>query len=137
MTGILTRIAIVLLAVFFDLATCVLVSAAIALLWPGTPFDLIWLMRPDRRALLMPYRLWLGPVFLLFVIPAAFASFGFFQHRSWARELAIAIFAANGVGDVVQIARGHTWEGALGAAVMGLLIFFLTSQAARAEFERS
>jgi len=137
MTGILTRTGIVLLAIFFDLATCILISAAIALLWPGTPFDLVWLLRPDRRALLMPYRWWLGPMFLIFAIPAALASYGFFQRKSWARQLAIATFAANGLGDAVQMARGHTWEGALGVAIVGLLLLFLTSAVVHAEFERT
>lgn len=135
MTGVLARAGIVLLAIFFDLATCILISAAIALLWPGMPFDVIWLLAPDRRQLLMPYRQWLGPLFLLFVIPAAFASYGFFQRRPWARQLAIAIFAGNGIGDALQMARGHAWGGALGVTVAGLLLLFLTSSAVRTEFE--
>lgn len=73
-TGIFTRAGIVLFAIFFDLAACLLISAAVALLWPGTPFDVIWLLKPERRLELWPYRLWLGPLFLAFVIPATFAS---------------------------------------------------------------
>lgn len=132
---VLVRIGLVLLGIFFDLVTCVLITVAIALLWPGTPFDVIWLLQPDRQLALMPYRLWLGPLFLLFVVPATLASYGFFQRKDWARQLAIAIFAANALGDVVQIARGHTLEGMAGVLITGALVFFLLSPPMRAAFE--
>jgi hypothetical protein len=35
-----------------------------AVLWPGPNLELIWMLCPARRALLMPYRIWLGPGFL-------------------------------------------------------------------------
>lgn len=133
-TGIFTRSGIVLLAVFFDLATCVLISTAIALLWPGTPFDVIWSLQPERRFELWPYRLWLGPMFLASVVPATLASYGFFQRKPWARHLAIAIFAANALGDALQIARGQTLGATAGVCVAGLLVLFLVSPPARAAF---
>jgi hypothetical protein len=135
MTRIFTRLGIVLLAIFFDLAACILISLALALLWRGTPFDVIWWLAPERRLQLWPYRLWLAPLFLACAIPATLASYGFFQRRPWARQLAIAIFTANAVGDAMQIARGHSWDGALGVTVAGLSLLFLTSPAVRAEFE--
>jgi hypothetical protein len=123
----MTRVGIVLLAIFFDLATCILAAAGIALIWPDTAFDVIWLLKPDRQALLWPYRHLWGPLFLFFTIPASCASYGFFRLRPWGRQLGIAIFAANGIGDIGQILLGHLWEGLLGATIAGLLLLFLTS----------
>jgi hypothetical protein len=130
----MTRLGIVLLAIFFDLATCIFAAVGIALIWPDTAFDVIWLLRPDHQAMLWPYRHIVGPLFLLFTIPAALASFGFFRLRPWARELAIAIFAANAAGDLLQMTRGHTWEGAFVATLAGLLLVFLTSPGVRNAF---
>lgn len=129
------RVIIVLFGIFFDLATCILVAVGVALLWPGTPFDAIWMLKPDREFLLMPYRLWLGPMFLLFALPAAFASYGMLQRRDWARQLAIAIFAANGAGDIVQMVLSHTIEGAIGVLAVGSLLFLLNHPAVRAQFD--
>ncbi len=129
------RAAITLLGIFFDLATCILLVVGFALLWPGTIVDTVWLLKPDRQALLMPYRLWLGPVFFLFAVPAAFASYGLFQRKDWARQLAIAVFAANAVGDIVQIASGHTLTGSIGVVATAALVFLLTRDSVRAQFE--
>jgi hypothetical protein len=69
-------VGVLLLALFFLAATGILVSAGISLLWPSTPFDAIWLLRPDRRALLIPYRQYVGPGFLALAIPMGLSSAG-------------------------------------------------------------
>jgi hypothetical protein len=129
------RAAIVLLGIFFDLATCILLLIGFALLWPGTVVDVIWLLKPDRQLLLMPHRLWLAPMFLLFAIPAAFASYGLLFRKEWGRQLAIVIFAANGIGNIGQIALGHTLEGVIGVAAATALVFLLTRDSVRTQFE--
>jgi hypothetical protein len=130
----MVRTCIVLLAIFFDLASLILFSVGIALLWPGTAFDVIWMLWPERAWTLMPYGLWLGPLFLAFAVPVACASYGFFRQRAWARILAIAIFAANGVGDAAQAIAGHLLTGLLGVCIAGLVLLFLTDKTVRATF---
>jgi len=125
----------IVLGIFFDLATCVLLLVGFALLWPGTIVDVIWLLKPDRQALLMPYRLWLAPMFVLFAIPAACASYGLLYRKDWARQLAVAIFAANGIGNIVQIALGHAFEGSIGVVAATALVFLLTRDSVRGQFE--
>lgn len=131
------RVAIFLFGVFFLAATVILISVGTALLWPGTPLDAIWLLRPDREALLTPYRQSLGPAFLLLAIPSAFASIGCFLRQPSGWWVAVAIFAANGVGDIVQLVTGHFLEGAFGVLVAGALIFYLTRPSVRAAFGAS
>jgi len=128
------RASLILFAIFFDLATTILICIAIALIWPGTPFDVVWLLQPEREAMLMPYHLLLGPLFLVLAIPGACAVYGFITRQSWARELAIAIFVANGVGNAMQIAFGHPLEGLIGATIAAALVFYLTRDAVRSEF---
>jgi hypothetical protein len=128
------RTGIVLLAIFFDLASLILFATGIALLCPGTAFDTIWLLAPERAWTLMPYRLWLGPLFLVLALPVACTSYGFFRQKAWARTLAIAIFAANGLGDAAQAASGHLLTGLLGVCIAGLVLLFLTDRAVSATF---
>lgn len=128
----MARTGLVFLAIFFDLVTCILIAIGVMLLWPGTPLDVLWQLQPGREWMLMPYQDWLGPLFLVMALPAASASYGLFRRKAWARDLALAIFAAYGAGSLVQIVLGHTWEGALGVTVVGFLLFFLTSPGVRA-----
>lgn len=115
----------ILLGVFFTIATCILVIAGITLLWSGTPLDAIWHLRPERHTELMVWRDIAGPGFLALAVPMVMAGIGCFLRRPWARWLAIAIFAANGLGDAVQLVIGHWLEGAIGVTVAGLLIVAL------------
>ena len=132
----MSRIGILLLAIFFAIATGILIFAGAALVHPGALFDAVWRLKPDREPVLMAHRDLLGPFFLGLAVPMALASFGCFTRKRWARWLAMAIFAANGLGDLVQLAAGHMLEGAIGVAAAGLLIAFLMSRAAARAFVR-
>ena len=128
------RVAVVALGVFFLAAAVILVSVGGALLWPGTPLDAIWRIRPDRQALLVPYAHLGGPAFLLLAIPAVLASAGVFRRKRWGWWLAVGALAANGAGDAVQIVVGRPAEGVFGMNVAGTIIFGLTRPSMRAAF---
>jgi hypothetical protein len=87
---------------------------------------MIWSIYPPRRAMLMPYRALLGPFFVLLAVIMAFASAGNFLNRRWGWWLAVGIFSANGVGDVVQLLGGRFIEGGVGVTVAGAILFYLT-----------
>jgi hypothetical protein len=122
------------MAVFFALATCILLGVGTALLLPGSAFEAVWAAYPARRALLMPYRVWLGPGFLAFAGTMASASLGCFLRRKWGWRLAVAIFTVNGLGDVTQFLSGHVLEGAVGVAAAAAILFYLWRPAVRAAF---
>jgi hypothetical protein len=123
-----------LIAIFFGAATVILIAAGLALLLPGTAAEIVWRLYPARQALLMPYREWLGPGFLALSAVMAAASFGCFARRRWAWGLAVAIFAANGIGDIAQLAMGHVVEGGIGVAVTAAVLFYLSRAATKAAF---
>ena len=122
----MSRATPLLLGVFFALATLILVDVSMALFFPGTAVEIVWKVYEARRTLLMPYRVWLAPGFLALAVAMASTSIGYFSRRAWGRLLAIAIFAVNGLGDVVQLLIGHILEGAIGVTAAGLLIYWLT-----------
>ena len=119
-------IGIALLAVFFAAAAVLVFIVGGALIFPDSQFANIWMLYPPRRALLMPYRLWLGPIFVALAPAFIAASAGCFLRRLWGWQLAIAIFAANGFGDAVQMVVGHRLEGAVGVLIAGWILFYLT-----------
>ena len=123
-----------LMGVFFAVATCILVSVGLALLFPGSAMELVWKTYPARRALLMPYRSLLGPGFLTLAVAMAFAGIGCFRQRKWGWWLAVAIFAINGLSDAGQVVLGHTIEGGIGVVVAGAILFYLSLPKTRAAF---
>ena len=125
---------VTLIAIFFALATCILIGAGAALLLPGSRLEAIWLVYPARRAMLMPYRAWLGPGFLALAVAMASASVGCFLRRRWGWRLATLIFAVNGLGDALQLFMGRFVEGGIGVAAAGAILFYLSRPAVRAAF---
>ena len=105
-----------------------------ALLAPGSAFEEVWGLYPARRSLLMPYRAWLAPGFLLLAIAMALASIGCFRRRRWGWRLAVAIFVVNGLGDLAQLLFGHFLEGGIGVAVAGAILCYLSRPATRSLF---
>lgn len=127
-------VGIFLIAIFFALATCVLVGVGTALLFPHSALETVWRVYPARRAMLMPYRSWLGPGFLALAVAMASASVGCFVHRKRGWQLAVAIFAVNGLGDAAQLAMGHLLEGGIGVAAAGAILFYLFRPGVRRAF---
>jgi hypothetical protein len=122
------------MAMFLAGATVILLCVGTALLAPGSAFEAVWGLYPARRPLLMPYRAWLAPGFLMLAIVMASASIGWFRRRTWGWRLAVAIFVVNGLGDCAQLFLGHVLEGGIGVAAAGAILFYLSRPAVRALF---
>jgi hypothetical protein len=86
--------------------------------------EVIWKLYPARRAVLMPYRGWLGSAFLMLAIVMASASIGCFRRRIWDWRLGVVIFPINGLSDAGQILIGHFLEGVVSALLSPALSFF-------------
>lgn len=123
-----------LIALFFAVATLILLGVGFALLLPGTAMESVWLTYPARRAVLMPHRDWLGPGFFALAGAMAAASIGNFHKYWWGWWLAAAIFAVNGLADAAQIALGHWAEGAVGVLAAAAVLVYLTRPAVRAAY---
>ena len=66
----------------------------------------------------------------------ALASFGMFVRRRWGWRLAIFIFAVSAMADAARIALGAVWEGVIGVAVAGVILWWLTRGRVRRMFRR-
>lgn len=125
---------VMLMAIFFAAASCILVAVGTALLFPGSVLETVWKIYPARRALMMPYRAWLGPSFLMLSIAMAFASVGCFRQRKWGWWLAVTIFAVNGLSDAAQLVTGRFVEGGIGTAAACAILFYLSRPNVRSGF---
>ena len=122
------------LVVFFVIASSICICAAFTVLLPGTPLSSIWAIKPDVFVTLNELRPWSGISFLALSVLMGVAAWGCWLGRLWAWRLAIAIFVANGFGDLVQIFNGRVFEGALGSTVVLALVFWLTRPRVKAAF---
>ncbi|HEY3785213.1 MAG TPA: hypothetical protein VGL55_08040 [Steroidobacteraceae bacterium] len=129
-----TPLPLLLVAVFFAVATLILLGVGTALMSPGSRLEALWSLYPERRSLLMPYRLWLGPIFLILALAMAATSAGCFLRRNWGWVLAVVIFAGQVLGDAVQLLMGRYLEGAVGIAAGGAILFYLGRPAVRQSF---
>jgi hypothetical protein len=82
----------------------------------------------------MPYRMWLGPAFLMLAIVMVSASIGCFRRRMWGWWLAVAIFLVNGLSDIAQISMGHFLGGGIAISAAAAILFYLSRPNVRGAF---
>jgi hypothetical protein len=124
----------IVLAIFFWVAELLTAIVFLTLLVPDTPLDLIWLAKPDAHNDLMLLRPASTLGFLLLSVAMGFAAVGCMRRRRWGWTLAVAIFAANSVGDAIRAATGGLAEGFFGVAVTLSILWWLTRPNVRALF---
>ncbi len=110
--------------------------AAATLLKPRTVLDRLWVLNKPGHAQLAS----LGKgVALGFVVLSALlcaAAVGWFRRRYWGWVLGATIIAINAAGDLINVARGEWLKGAVGVAIAGLLLFYVTRSGVRDHFNR-
>jgi len=125
------------IGVFFAFGATMSAYAAVTLLKPGTFLDALWALNKQGheglaalgRLAALPFAI-LSPLLCL-------AAVGWFRRRYWGWVLGVAIIAINMAGDVGQIAFGERWKGAVGVAIAGLLLFYMTRVGVRRYFRGS
>ncbi len=125
---------VLLIAVFFALSICVLVSVGTALWLPGSFMEVVWKLYPARRAEMMPYRALMVPGFFALATAMLFTSIGLLRFRRWGWWLAVTLFVTNGLIDFSQIFMGRVLEGAIGVPVACAIIYYLTWPSIRSSF---
>jgi hypothetical protein len=108
--------------------------AGITLVWPRTALDHIWSLNPRAHAQLAPLGSVAGLGLLIVAVALGTAGVGWFKRRLWAWWLAVAIMAAQIVGDLVNLFLGRVIEGVIGIAAAGALLIYLFRAPVRAIF---
>ncbi len=108
--------------------------AGVTLTWRGTALDHVWALNPSGYKQLLPFGTKVGILFFVLAGALAAAGIGWFKRLLWAWRLAVAIIAAQIIGNVVKLLQGRLFEGAIGVSVAGALLFYLFRRPVRVVF---
>jgi hypothetical protein len=122
--------------VFFVFGATMSSYAAVTLLKPGTFLDALWVLNKQGHEGLAGLGRWAALPFAILIPMLGLAAVGWFRRRYWGWVLGVAIIAINMAGDIGQVVLGERWKGAVGAAIAGLLLFYMTRAAVRTYFRR-
>lgn len=118
-------------------ATFIALATGISLVHPGTALDRLWQLNPRAHAAFAPLGRLAGALLLLLACITAATSIGLLRRRRWAWLFAIAIFAANGLGDLTSLLFRDRMKGAAGVFIAGVFLFLLLRPRMRSFFSRS
>ncbi len=116
------------------LGACTLAVSSLTLLLPGTFLDRIWEVNPESYLQMLPYRIPAGIGFVFLCIFMSFAARGWLKGKKWGWVMVIAVFIANGIGDIARIAMGDPLGGLFGIVVASVILYFLTRPRLRNQF---
>ena len=108
--------------------------AGTTLLWRGTVLDRAWTLNPTAYRQLSPLGSKIGILFLCLSTALLVSGIGWFSHRLWGWRLAVAIIAAQVLGDIINLVRGDWLRGGIGVVIAGALLLYLLTPRLRAEF---
>ncbi len=111
--------------------------AAATLLKPGTALDGLWILNKAGHAQLIKLGKGAGLGFVALSALLCAASGGWFRRRYWGWLLGTTIIAINAAADLVNGVRGEWLKGAVGVAIAGLLLVYMTRDAVRNYFGRN
>jgi hypothetical protein len=122
------------LGIFFFFAASMATLAAVTLGLPGTFLDRAWELNKTAHAQLAPLGRIMGLPFAVLAVVALVAGIGWFKQRRWAWMIGVLGIAANCVGDVINMALGEFWKGAVGVVIAGVLLIYMTRISVRGYF---
>jgi hypothetical protein len=123
---------VTVVAVFLFAATAVAAIVGTSLLFPNTLLDRLWKLNRAGETAFRAFGKW-GEILLLALGAAtSSAAVGLLQRRAWAWCFAVALFAIDGVGNLVSLLiAGDWWRSASGALISSAFLFFLTRDPVR------
>ncbi len=126
-----------LLAGFFAFGATACFLTTLTLLFPGSALDVLWRLNPAAENGFRGIGRW---AFLLMAVVGTvctLTAIGLAKRLRWGRILAIALLAANLVGDLGSAIFRHDYSALIGLPIGGALILYLMSDRVRRSFSTS
>ena len=116
---------IAILSFFFVFGTFASGLAAVMLVMPGTPLDVLWKLNPSAHGRFVTSGHW--PVLLMSAVCLACgsAALGLWQGRRWGYWTAAGILTINVLGDTMNAFLLRDWRTLIGLPISGLMIGYL------------
>jgi hypothetical protein len=132
--GLARPIGVTFLGALFALGALAGFLSSVSLLTPGGPLEPMWRLNPRAHAGFVTLNIW-APILLggLTLICGA-AAFGLVSGKRWGYRLGIALLLINFAGDLANAVVGIEPRAIFGLPVVGLLLWYLSSQQVRAYF---
>ncbi len=111
--------------IFLLFGTVMAFLAGTTLVWPGTALDHAWALNPRAHRELAPLGWMIGIPFLLLGATLLEAAVGWFRRCLWGWRLAVALIAAQVLGNIVNLFLGRIAEGATGFVIATALLAYL------------
>jgi len=108
--------------------------AGTTLLWQGTVLDHMWALNARAYERLAPLGGAVGIPFLLLSTMLLVAGIGWRRRLRWGWWLAVAIIAAQVIGDLVNVFLGDVVRGVAGFIIAGALLCYLLRAQVRSAF---
>lgn len=125
---------IVAVGIFLFFGASMAYLAAITLVWQGTALDRVWVINAPAYKRLAPFGKTVGIPFLLLGSTLVVAATGWFWRRLWGWRLAVAIIAAQALGNMVNVFMGEVVRGGVGFLIAGALLLYLLRPEVRDTF---
>lgn len=106
----------------------------ILLLFPGTPLDVVWRIKPTAREELSAFGLFTIPLMLIIGAACGSAAVGLAKGAEWGRRMAIGILCVNLAGDTANAIMRANCRTLIGLPIGGLMIVYLMSRRVRPFF---
>jgi hypothetical protein len=124
------------IGVFFLFGATMAAYGAVTLLKPGTVLDRLWALNETGHVQLATLGKSAGIGFVVLSALMFTTTIGWFRRRYWGWFLGTTIIAINATGDLINGVMGEWLKGAVGVAIAGLLLFYMTGSRVRRYFRR-
>lgn len=111
---------------FFSFGVLMCSLTLFLLLFPGTPLDAAWRLKPEAQHELAYRRSWTLPMMAITAAACGLAAIGLARGNAWGRRMAIAVVIVNAAGDLSNAIFRSDWRTLIGLPIGGLLVFYLT-----------
>lgn len=126
-----------LLIGFFWFGTAMCSLTLVLLLFPGTPLDVLWRVKPSAREELTALGVITIPLMTVVGAACASAAIGLTRGAEWGRRVAIAVLTVNIFGDLGKAALRGDWRTLIGLPIGGAMIFYLMCPTTREYIKRA